>query len=198
MGNLKFGVSEDQLREAFNECGKIEDLHLNERGFAFITFADAAGAKSALEWNDTEFQGRRVSQSVREGGSRQSVNTERPIELSLSACVCVCGLVAHQLLGQQAGLAAVWGRPGTGGRRRGRQTQRGQTRGRKSLSLSLECIMGCSLGARVCGWVGVQVKSLMLVNLSKKATEDDVQNAFEDAGECHSGDVGWVQWGFIS
>uniref|UniRef100_A0A7S3NX51 FHA domain-containing protein n=1 Tax=Euplotes crassus TaxID=5936 RepID=A0A7S3NX51_EUPCR len=55
VGNLLPSIKEDELREIFEECGKIKSIRIPEdyntkqgKGFAFITFSDDKGAKSAL------------------------------------------------------------------------------------------------------------------------------------------------------
>jgi len=68
VGGISFDTEEEGLREFFKDCGEIEDVHLptfpdrdppkNKRGFAFVTFVDAAGAAEGAKLNDGELDGR--------------------------------------------------------------------------------------------------------------------------------------------
>ena len=66
VGNISWGVSDDQLREAFEAFGDVEDSIIlkdretgRSRGFGFVTFTDEAAADSAIEaMHDKELDGR--------------------------------------------------------------------------------------------------------------------------------------------
>ena len=90
VGNLPSGVTEKQLREAFSTCGRIEELHVpekGERGFAFVTFAHLAGAKRALEFRGAVFQGRKVIVMTHSAG--------KACQGRATVCVCMQLRVAH-------------------------------------------------------------------------------------------------------
>lgn len=82
MGNLPFSVTSDDLTSMFQTYGDITDVRLitdretgRSKGFGFVTFADDNAANSALDYNDTEIDGRRVKVSIardnpKDGGSR--------------------------------------------------------------------------------------------------------------------------------
>jgi len=60
VGNLKYSVTSEQLKELFSSYGEVKSVNVIEgKGFAFIEMAsseEAEKAKDAL--NDTEFDGR--------------------------------------------------------------------------------------------------------------------------------------------
>lgn len=60
VGNLKYSVTSEQLKELFSSYGEVKSVNIIEgKGFAFIEMAsseEAGKAKDAL--NDTEFDGR--------------------------------------------------------------------------------------------------------------------------------------------
>ena len=66
VGNISWGVSDDQLREAFEAFGDVEDSIIlkdretgRSRGFGFVTFTEEADADSAIEaMHDKELDGR--------------------------------------------------------------------------------------------------------------------------------------------
>lgn len=66
VGNLPFGTSEGDLREAFERFGSVEsasiimDRQTNQsRGFGFVEMPDSGEAKAAIEaLNGTDMQGR--------------------------------------------------------------------------------------------------------------------------------------------
>jgi len=73
VGGISFDTEEDGLRAFFKDCGEIEDLHMPvhadtgyKRGFAFVTFADAAGATAGAALNDGELDGRWLNIRVAE------------------------------------------------------------------------------------------------------------------------------------
>ena len=72
----------NDLNEMFGSYGSIADVKLiidretgRSKGFAFVTFENEDSANSALDYNDTEVDGRRVKVSIardpkRDGGDR--------------------------------------------------------------------------------------------------------------------------------
>ncbi len=67
VGNLSYSLDEAALRQSFVEFGEITDVAFPKdrvtgrpRGFAFITFADAKSAESALKLDGQEIGGRKV------------------------------------------------------------------------------------------------------------------------------------------
>ncbi|MCH9674125.1 MAG: RNA-binding protein [Gammaproteobacteria bacterium] len=68
VGNLPFSSTEDDIREAFAGFGDLEEVRLitdresgRSRGFAFVTFASASDAESALSLDGQALGGRRVA-----------------------------------------------------------------------------------------------------------------------------------------
>lgn len=66
VGNISWGVSDDQLREAFAAFGDVEDSIIlkdratgRSRGFGFVTFTDEAAADEAIAaMHEKEMDGR--------------------------------------------------------------------------------------------------------------------------------------------
>ncbi|GAB4347826.1 MAG: RNA-binding protein [Immundisolibacter sp.] len=65
VGNFPYSATEDDLRALFEQYGQISDLAMimdrdtgRPKGFAFITFATAKAAESALEQNGRDLNGR--------------------------------------------------------------------------------------------------------------------------------------------
>jgi RNA recognition motif-containing protein len=69
VGNLSFDVNEEELRNAFEEFGKVESANVikdkysgQSRGFGFIEMSDKAEAQSAVNgMNGKELKGRTLS-----------------------------------------------------------------------------------------------------------------------------------------
>jgi RNA recognition motif-containing protein len=81
IGGLSWGVTEDELRSAFEDFGEIKDAKVvmdretgRSRGFGFVTFLEEDAAEKAIaEMNGANLEGRpiRVSEAEekkREGG----------------------------------------------------------------------------------------------------------------------------------
>ncbi|CDW73079.1 fha domain containing protein [Stylonychia lemnae] len=67
VSNLPYSVTEQELMELFNDCGKILSIRMPEnkqtkqnRGFAFITMADEKAARRALNYDGHKFYNRRL------------------------------------------------------------------------------------------------------------------------------------------
>lgn len=62
-GGLPFGTTEDDIRKLFEaDCGKIVRVKLlGQGGAAFIQFENEDNAASALEWNNSDFKGRKLT-----------------------------------------------------------------------------------------------------------------------------------------
>lgn len=66
IGNLSWGMSSDDLRDAFAQFGDIDDAVViterdtgRSRGFGFVTFVNAADADTAImEMHEKEVEGR--------------------------------------------------------------------------------------------------------------------------------------------
>ena len=66
VGNISWGVSDDQLREAFQAFGDVEDSIIlkdratgRSRGFGFVTFTDEGAADEAIAaMHEKEMDGR--------------------------------------------------------------------------------------------------------------------------------------------
>jgi RNA recognition motif-containing protein len=80
VGNLHYGVVEDQLSEVFEAYGEVTSVKIikdkftgNSKGFGFVEMADDEAAKQAMEaLNNSEIQGRAMK--VNEARQRE----ERP------------------------------------------------------------------------------------------------------------------------
>ncbi|KAF4574485.1 hypothetical protein EYR36_005821 [Pleurotus pulmonarius] len=67
VGQLSWNTSDDQLAEAFAECGEIVSATVQtdrntgrSRGFGYVHFADASAVEKALAMNGTELDGRNI------------------------------------------------------------------------------------------------------------------------------------------
>ena len=78
VGNLSFETTENDLQDLFEQHGAVTEVALindratgRSRGFGFVTMADAAAAKAALEaFNGKEVQGRTLT--VNEAREREA------------------------------------------------------------------------------------------------------------------------------
>ena len=69
VGNLAYGVTQDELTEAFSSFGRVNSVKIiidretgNPRGFAFVEMADNNEALKAIQGlNGVEIQGRAIS-----------------------------------------------------------------------------------------------------------------------------------------
>lgn len=91
IGNLDFGVTDQELRELVSEAGEVVDVHIptdrdsgRPRGFAFVGFATEEQAANAVEAiNGREVSGRVLRVNIAEDrprGSRprRDFGTSRP------------------------------------------------------------------------------------------------------------------------
>jgi len=77
VGNLPFGVADDDLKEMFSQYGEVEEAVVikdkfsgRSKGFGFVTFANEESAQKAIsEMNGKEVQGREIK-----------VNEAKPME----------------------------------------------------------------------------------------------------------------------
>ncbi|KAI8872292.1 RNA-binding domain-containing protein, partial [Ramicandelaber brevisporus] len=67
VGNLSFNTTEQGLRDAFSECGAVVQVRLptfpdtgRPKGFAHVEFDTVEAAKKAMEWNNTDLDGRTI------------------------------------------------------------------------------------------------------------------------------------------
>jgi RNA recognition motif-containing protein len=84
VGNLPFSSGSDDVRDLFEQYGKVTEVHLvtdrntgQPRGFGFVEMEDDEAAETAISnLNDKEFQGRNLKVNVarprenRGGGGR--------------------------------------------------------------------------------------------------------------------------------
>jgi len=67
VGNLNFGATEEDLREAFSTKGEVGDVNIitddegQSRGFAFVTMMTKEGGDKAIELDGEEVAGRRIA-----------------------------------------------------------------------------------------------------------------------------------------
>jgi len=76
VGNLSYNTTEESLRNAFGECGNvirvsIPQNEMGSKGFAFVDFDTEEAQKKAIEYNETDLDGRTIRVDVgQSGGSR--------------------------------------------------------------------------------------------------------------------------------
>jgi RNA recognition motif-containing protein len=81
IGNLPYGVSEEDLREAFSQFGQVQSANIitdkfsgRSKGFGFVDMPNDGEAREAIEsMNDKDFKGRTIK--VNEARPRE----ERPM-----------------------------------------------------------------------------------------------------------------------
>lgn len=72
LGNMSFDATEGDIQDFFAGCSVtnvriVEDKHERKpKGFGYAEFATLDGLKKALEFNNTQFQGRNIRVSVAE------------------------------------------------------------------------------------------------------------------------------------
>ena len=71
VGNLSFQATEEELREVFSPYGELEEVSIildpstgRSRGFAFVTYVEAASAEKALTLAGVNLQGRDIRVSI--------------------------------------------------------------------------------------------------------------------------------------
>jgi len=71
VGNLSYGVTQDQLVDFFTQYGEITDAKLitdrdtgRSKGFGFITFAEQSAVEAALVADGTELDGRKLKVNI--------------------------------------------------------------------------------------------------------------------------------------
>ncbi len=72
VGNLAYGVTEQDLRDLFSQAGELQDVMLivdrdtrRSKGFGFVEYVNEADAQKAVQmFNDTEIEGRRLTVNV--------------------------------------------------------------------------------------------------------------------------------------
>mmetsp|Transcript_102787 Transcript_102787/g.286274 ORF Transcript_102787/g.286274 Transcript_102787/m.286274 type:complete len:460 (+) Transcript_102787:23-1402(+) len=72
IAGIPWKLDEDDIRRDFGECGTIEDLFLlrdeagKSMGRAYITYQEKSAVKAALEYNETDYGGRKIFVKVAE------------------------------------------------------------------------------------------------------------------------------------
>jgi RNA recognition motif-containing protein len=69
VGGLSYNTTEDSLRDAFSQAGKVESVKIiadkmsgRSRGFGFVEMSSEEEAKKAIEtWDGKEFEGRTLT-----------------------------------------------------------------------------------------------------------------------------------------
>ncbi|EAN33091.2 RNA recognition motif family protein [Theileria parva strain Muguga] len=87
-GNIPVESTEDEIRELFEECGKITRVNkLNRKGVAFITFSNEESAKKALDYNNSPYKGQNLSIriTVKKGPRTQKFGSNRKSNYSSSS-----------------------------------------------------------------------------------------------------------------
>ncbi|KAK8883203.1 hypothetical protein M9Y10_045854 [Tritrichomonas musculus] len=84
IGNLKWEVTEDDLRDLFNEFGEIKSVRIPQddrhrsRGFGFVEFATKEAADAAIEkMNQYDLKGRNINVSIANPGQRNNNYEDR-------------------------------------------------------------------------------------------------------------------------
>jgi len=75
VGNLSYNTTEESLRNAFGECGNvirvsIPQNEMGSKGFAFVDFDTEEAQKKAIEYNETDLDGRTIRVDVGSKGGR--------------------------------------------------------------------------------------------------------------------------------
>ena len=83
VGNLPYSVTEDGIRELFEQYGEIESVNLiidrdtgRAKGFGFVEFVNQADAEKSLDLDGKDFEGRSLRVNMAKpkeaggGGSR--------------------------------------------------------------------------------------------------------------------------------
>eukprot|EP01101_Sappina_pedata_P008606 TRINITY_DN47_c0_g1_i1.p1 TRINITY_DN47_c0_g1~~TRINITY_DN47_c0_g1_i1.p1 ORF type:complete len:359 (-),score=232.94 TRINITY_DN47_c0_g1_i1:165-1241(-) len=66
IGGLSFNSTVESLTEAFSECGDLKEVRIckdqegNSRGFGYAEFESVEAATKAIDYNETEFEGRQI------------------------------------------------------------------------------------------------------------------------------------------
>lgn len=68
VGSLSWGITNDKLREAFEQAGTVTDAVVitdrmsgRSKGFGFVEMATPEEAQAAIDmWNDKELDGRKI------------------------------------------------------------------------------------------------------------------------------------------
>ncbi|KAI9502072.1 hypothetical protein GGI25_004679 [Coemansia spiralis] len=67
IGNLSFRSTEASVRDAFAECGTVVSVRIitdkesgRPKGYGYIEFDSVEGAASAMQWNNTDLDGRNI------------------------------------------------------------------------------------------------------------------------------------------
>ena len=84
VGNLPYGISEDDIRAKFSEFGDLESIDLvtdrftgESKGFGFIKYASNSDADKAIKsMNGTQFNGRQLK--VNQAKPREKQRRHRP------------------------------------------------------------------------------------------------------------------------
>jgi RNA recognition motif-containing protein len=84
VGNLPYGVTEDDLRNAFSEFGVVDSVNVisdkfsgQSKGFGFVEMPDNSEADTAIKaLNGTEMQGRNIK--VNQAKPRGESSNRRP------------------------------------------------------------------------------------------------------------------------
>ncbi len=72
VGNLAYGVTEQDLRDLFSQAGELQDVMLivdrdtrRSKGFGFVEYVNEADAQKAVQmFHDQEVEGRRLTVNV--------------------------------------------------------------------------------------------------------------------------------------
>jgi len=86
VGNLPYGITEDDLKEAFASFGEVETVKIikdrysgESKGFGFVEMPDRAGAEAAIDGLDgTELKGRTIKVNKARSRSEGSRGGTRP------------------------------------------------------------------------------------------------------------------------
>ena len=84
VGNLAYGVTEDDLQAAFSEYGTVESVNIikdrysgQSKGFGFVDMPDNSEADKAMKaMNGSEFRGRQIK--VNQAKPRGDRSSRRP------------------------------------------------------------------------------------------------------------------------
>jgi RNA recognition motif-containing protein len=81
IGNLPYSVGQEQLKEAFEQIGRVDHAHLivdfegKSKGYAFVDMPDDAALKAIKEFDGAQWGGRDIAVNMARPRERKSRET---------------------------------------------------------------------------------------------------------------------------
>ncbi len=67
VGNINYNTTEEELKDAFSECGNVAEVKIikdfetgKSKGFAFVSLGDDSSLQAALKLNGKDVNGREI------------------------------------------------------------------------------------------------------------------------------------------